>query len=122
MLTSAHQARRAFGNLAVSVLNDADFAFWTRAVWADEAAMRAFMQSGAHRRAMPRFLEWCDEASVAHWIQDAEEPPPWPEAHRRLQAEGRRSRVRLPSERQQRFEIPAPRAGGKSRWRPTGGR
>ena len=111
-LASTLQARRASGNLAVSVLNDADFAFWTRSMWTDEAAMRAFMRSGAHRRVMPRLIDWCDEASVAHWIQDAAELPPWPEAHRRLQTEGRRSRVRVPSGRQQRFEIPAPRTGG----------
>jgi len=41
-LASTLQARRASGNLAVSVLNDADFAFWTRSMWTDEAAMRAF--------------------------------------------------------------------------------
>jgi hypothetical protein len=114
-LASTHQARRAFGSLAVSVLNDSGFAFWTRTVWTDEAAMRAFMLSGAHRRVMPRLLDWCDEASVVHWVQDAAEPPPWPEAHRRLQAEGRRSRVRHPSERQQRFQIPAPRTSGDAR-------
>jgi uncharacterized protein DUF3291 len=111
-LASTRQARRAPRNLAVSVLNDADFAFWTSTVWADEAGMRAFMLSGAHRRVMPRLLDWCDEASVVHWSQDAAEPPPWPEAHRRLQTEGRRSRVRYPSDRQQRFEIPAPRVSG----------
>jgi hypothetical protein len=106
---SVLQARRALGSLAVSVLNDANFAFWTRTVWTDEAAMRAFMLSGAHRRVMPRLLNWCDEASVVHWIQDTAEAPPWPEAHRRLQAEGRRSRVRHPSEGQRSFAIPAPR-------------
>jgi hypothetical protein len=111
-LASARQARGAPGSLAVSLLNDADFAFWTRTVWADEAAMRAFMLSGPHRRVMPQLLGWCDEASVVHWSQNAAEPPPWPEAHRRLQAEGRRSRVRYPSERQQRFKIPAPRVSG----------
>src|SRR5262249_36436480 len=77
-LASTHQARRAFGSLAVSLLNDSGFAFWTRTVWTDEAAMRAFMLSGAHRRVMPRLLDWCDEASVVHWAQDAAEPPPWP--------------------------------------------
>jgi hypothetical protein len=67
------------------------------------------MISGAHRRVMPRLLEWCDEASVAHWLQDSPEPPLWDEAHRRMQGEGRRSKVNNPSEAQQRFEIPPPR-------------
>src|SRR5438270_12779563 len=90
-IRAAHQARRAAGHLAVSVLRDADRAFWTRTVWRDEAAMRFFMQSGVHRRIMARLPEWCDEAAVVHWVQKTNEPPSWPEAYRRLQKEGRRS-------------------------------
>jgi quinol monooxygenase YgiN len=97
-IRAAHQARRAAGNLAVSVLRDADRAFWTRTVWRDEAAMRSFMRSGVYRRIMARLPKWCDEAAVVHWVQDAEEPPSWAEAHRRLQQEGRGSRVGRPSE------------------------
>jgi hypothetical protein len=41
-------------------LADANFAFWTRTLWQDDAAMRAFMVSDAHRKMMPRLLEWCD--------------------------------------------------------------
>jgi hypothetical protein len=41
-IRAARQAKRAAGNLAVSVFRDADRAFWTRAVWRDEAAMRSF--------------------------------------------------------------------------------
>ena len=106
---ASRQAKVAPGNLSVSLLRDADFAFWTRTVWTDEAAMRSFMVSGAHRSVMPRLLEWCDEASVVHWVQDAHEPPSWPESHRRMQQEGRRSKVNHPSEAQRRFEIPEPR-------------
>jgi hypothetical protein len=106
---AARQAKRAAGSLAVSVLRDADRAFWTRTVWRDEAAMRSFMRSGVHRRIMARLPEWCDAAAVAHWVQDANEPPSWPEAYRRLQQEGRRSRVNNPSEAHRRFEIREPR-------------
>jgi Domain of unknown function (DUF3291) len=106
---AARQARRAVGNLEVSVLRDANLAFWTRTVWIDEAAMRSFMRSGVHRRVMSQLVEWCDEASVVHWLQEAPEPPSWREAHRRLQRQGRRSRVNHPSEAQRRFEIPVPR-------------
>ena len=53
-IRAARQATRAPGSVAVSVLRDADRTFWTRTVWKDEAAMRAFMQSGAHRRVMAR--------------------------------------------------------------------
>ena len=72
--------------------------------------MRAFMQSGVHRWIMARLPEWCDEAALVHWVQEASEPPTWVEAHRRLQNEGRRSRVSHPSEAQRRFEIRAPQA------------
>ena len=70
--------------------------------------MRSFMRSGVHRWVMARLPEWCDEAALAHWIQEADEPPSWSEAHRRLQQEGRRSRVNHPSEAQRRFEIREP--------------
>jgi hypothetical protein len=78
------------------MLRNADFVFWTRSVWIDEAGMRSFMRSGAHRRVMPRLAKWCDEAAITHWVQNATEPPSWLEAHRRLKKEGRRLRVDLP--------------------------
>jgi heme-degrading monooxygenase HmoA len=90
-IRAASQAKRAPGSLAVSVLRDADRAFWTRTVWRDEAAICSFMQSGVHRRIMARLPEWCDEAAVAHWVQDGEELPSSPEAHRRLQGDDRRA-------------------------------
>jgi heme-degrading monooxygenase HmoA len=105
---SARQASLAPGNLAVTLLRDANLTFWTRTVWSEEAAMRAFMLAGVHRKVMPRLLEWCDEAAVAHWNQDALEPPAWDEAHQRLQHEGRTSKVNHPSPAHRRFEIPAP--------------
>lgn len=105
---SRRQAKSARGNLAAQVLREANNVFWTCTVWSDEASMRAFMASGAHRNAMPRLIEWCDEACVAHWQQDTAEPPSWQEAHRRMQAQGRRSKVRYPSAAHERFEIAAP--------------
>ena len=107
-LRAVRQARSAPGNLDVRLLREPNNTFWTCSLWGDEAAMRSFMQSGAHRKAMPKLVDWCDEASVVHWQQDDAVPPPWPEAHRRMQAEGRASKVRYPSEAQRRFEIPAP--------------
>jgi hypothetical protein len=114
-LRSARQAKAAPGNLAVGLLRDADLVFWTRTLWAGEPAMRAFMVSGVHGHVMPRLLHWCDEAAVAHWTQESVAPPSWPEAHRRLQQDGRRSKVSHPSPAQQRFEFPAPRTGGERR-------
>jgi hypothetical protein len=71
--------------------------------------MRSFMRAGVHRRVMAHLPVWCDEAAVVHWTQDGTEPPPWPEAHRRLQGEGRRSRVNHPTDAQRQFEIREPR-------------
>jgi adenylate cyclase len=57
----ARQAERAAGSISVSVLREADRAFWTRMVCRDRAAMRAFMRSGVHHRIMAQLPEWCDE-------------------------------------------------------------
>ena len=108
-LRSAREAKTASGNLAVSVLSDANLAFWTRTLWTDERAMRAFMFAPAHRRVIPKLLQWCDEAAVTHWLQDSLEPPSWQEVHRRLQHEGRTSKVDHPSIGQLRFAIPPPK-------------
>ena len=106
---AARQAKNAPGNLAVSLLSDANFTFWTCTLWNDERSMRAFMLAGAHRRVMPRLLQWCDEAAVTHWLQETPESPSWQEAYRRLQQEGRASKVDYPSAAQLRFEIPPPK-------------
>jgi heme-degrading monooxygenase HmoA len=69
-LRAALQAKRATGNLAISVLRDADRAFWTRTVWRDEPAMRAFMQSGVQRRVMARLPEWrMRPLARVHWFK-----------------------------------------------------
>ena len=106
---SLRQSQRSRGFLTGRVLHEARNTFWTVTAWDDDAAMNAFRTSGAHREAMPKLLEWCDEASVAHWIQPNAELPSWLEAHRRMVAEGRLSKVNHPSPAQVAKEIPAPR-------------
>ena len=91
------QSATAPGNLALDLLADANDTFWTRTVWADRAAMRAYMNSGAHADVMPLLREWCDEAHVAHWEQESDELPTWEEAHRRIVDVGRTSAVVHPS-------------------------
>lgn len=91
------QIRKADGFLAGAVQRDAALAFWTMTVWRDEHAMRAYGASGAHRKAMPHLVEWGDEASVVHWHQPGRDLPDWPEAARRLRAEGRVLALRHPA-------------------------
>jgi len=102
------QARRSAGNVATDLLRDRYGAYWTRTLWRDEASMRAYMLAGAHRQVMPKLLDWCDEASVVHWEQEASALPDWEEAHRRLVLQGRRSKVRHPSAAHDTLDFPAP--------------
>lgn len=111
---SSRQAKRASGCLAVELLRDANHAYWTKTVWQDEAAMRGFMSSGAHHRAMPKLKEWCDEACVVHWEQASAELQGWQEAHQRMVADGRRSKVNHPSPAQVAYEIPKPKTEEES--------
>jgi hypothetical protein len=95
-MRSNAQARRADGCLALAVRRYQG-AYWTLTVWRDAAAVRAFMLAGAHRAAMPKLAQWCDEASVAHWEQEADALPDWIDAERRLATAGRTSTVLHPS-------------------------
>ena len=108
-VSSESQARSAAGNLGGELLRCPKNTFWTKTAWQDEAAMRAFMMEMPHRRAIGKLANWCDEASVVHWTQETADLPDWKEAHRRMATEGRRSKVRHPSEAHQDFRIPPPR-------------
>jgi hypothetical protein len=91
--------------------------FWTSTSWDSEAAMRAFMLAPPHGPVMRKLIEWCDEAALGHWTQDSPELPSWTEAHRRMQAEGRTSKVNHPTEAHRKFEIGAPPANPKGEFR-----
>lgn len=108
-LRSMRQVKRSPGNIAADAMRDQHGGFWTRSVWRDVESMRAFMTSGAHRQAMPKLLDWCDEAALVHWEQDTAALPQWDEAHRRLVTQGRRSKVRYPSPAHERLDVPVPR-------------
>jgi hypothetical protein len=70
--------------------------------------MKDFMLAGAHRKAMRKLLEWCDEASLVHWEQEDDKEPNWGEAHHKLQTQGRRSKVNHPSRPHENFQIRPP--------------
>jgi heme-degrading monooxygenase HmoA len=46
----------ADGCLAIDAQRENGLIFWTRTVWRDEVAMRAFVRSGAHKSVMPKLL------------------------------------------------------------------
>jgi len=96
-LLAQRQVVRAPGFCGGRLLVAARRTFWTLTVWESEQAMKAFRGSGAHARVMPRLLDWCDEASYAHWISANASVPDWPEVYEHLLSEGRLSRVAHPS-------------------------
>jgi hypothetical protein len=112
---AVRQLRRTFGFHAGRLLVDRHLTFWTMTAWVDEAAMRAYRNSGAHRQIMPKLLKWCDEATVAHWHQEHGALPDWLEAHRRIISEGKVSRVNHPSPDHATRQFPPPRVGRLSR-------
>jgi hypothetical protein len=90
---SLRQAKRAPGFHSGKLLPDRNWVFWTMTAWRDMDAMRRFITSGAHKSAMPHLLDWCDEASVAHWEQEGLSLPSWDEADQRMRELGRSSKV-----------------------------
>jgi quinol monooxygenase YgiN len=118
-LRSLSQSRRAPGFHDGSLLRDRKLTFWTMTVWRDQHAMRAYMASGAHLKAMPKLQAWCDEASVVHWTQDGAATPEWAEADRRMRMEGRASKVRRPSAVHASLGFAAPRLSGAVPIRPV---
>lgn len=103
------QVRKAEGFLGGSLLRDRKLTFWTMTAWTDRESMRRYMTSGAHLRAMPKLLDWCDEASVVSWTRAKATAPGWGEADRRMRVEGRPSKVRHPSPDHQALAYRAPR-------------
>ncbi|VXD07391.1 conserved hypothetical protein [Sphingomonas sp. T1] len=90
------QIRRAEGYLGGALRHDRDHAYWTASVWRNEAALLAYVTSGAHRSAMPKMTEWGDEASTVRWDQDSAALPSWPEAIERMRRDGRAMPLRHP--------------------------
>ena len=108
-MKSVRQVQRSSGFLGGKLLVNAKYVFWTITAWMDEGAMNAYRTGGAHRRAMPKLLNWCDEAAVVHWTQNSAEIPSWPEAHQHMLENGRLSKVNHPSPVQESQQIPAPK-------------
>ena len=95
-----NQVRTAGGFLGGALLRDRRLTFWTVTLWRSQPDMRAYIASGSHLTAMPKLLDWCDEASIVHWTQDGDALPNWREADARMRSEGRPSKVHKPSANQ----------------------
>jgi Domain of unknown function (DUF3291) len=106
---SLEQVKRATGFKGGSLLVDCNWTFWTMTLWDSMESMRQFMLAGSHKKAMPRLLHWCDEASVAHWDQPQDALPSWEEADKRMRQNGRASKVNFPSSCHATLSYRAPR-------------
>jgi heme-degrading monooxygenase HmoA len=104
---SVRQVQRSSGFLGGRLLVNAPYVFWTMTAWQDEAAMNAYRTGGAHRKAMPKLLNWCDEAAVVHWTQEPPEIPAWQQAQQHMAEKGKLSKVNHPSPAQAAQQIPA---------------
>jgi len=105
---TSKQAAAAEGNLAVRVLREPGNIFWTATSWSSAQAVTAYMLAAPHGPVMKKLMVWCDEAAVVRWEQDSAELPAWDKAHRRLQQEGRLSKVHHPSPAHTAHAFPAP--------------
>ena len=94
---SNRQATNTPGCRGVLTRKTRGLTFWTLSLWDDEKSMRAFLRGSPHREAMPKLAQWCDEASVGHWVQECGDFPGWDAATRLMQAHGHLSRVLHPS-------------------------
>jgi len=110
-LKTGRQAETSAGFLGGRLLRESKNTFWTITAWEHEAAMRAYRNAGAHRTVMPKLLDWCDEAAIAHWNQESPELPDWLAAHQRMMKDGRSSKVNHPSPAHIAHHLPAPRPG-----------
>jgi hypothetical protein len=94
---SLRQVKVSSGFQGGKLLADRDWTFWTMTAWDTHESVLRYMTTGSHRAAMPRLLDWCDEASVVHWDQPEASLRSWTEADQEMRANGRVSKVRHPS-------------------------
>jgi hypothetical protein len=101
---SQRQACRSPGIIDGYVAQGPTLVFWTVTMWEDVAAMRAYRASGAHRSALPKLAQWCDEACTASLTVDLEKAPVPAVAADFLVSDGRIFKVAKPSVAQARGE------------------
>jgi hypothetical protein len=99
--TSVRQLLKTPGFEGGKELVDKNLVFWTVTTWADEAAMKVFRNSAAHRKAMQKLPVWCNEASYLHWQQAETVLPDWQTIHGKMVWEGKLTKVRHPTAAQE---------------------
>ncbi len=107
--SAVRQIKTAPGFQGGALLPDRHRVFWTMTAWDDEPAMRAYMMGGLHRTAMPHLANWCDEAAVVHWHNDAATLPTWPDAAQHMRETGRPSNLRFPGPQHASLNFASPR-------------
>lgn len=96
-LQIVRQVKRSEGFCGGALAGDPQKGNWTVTVWRDREAILRFRNGGAHLKAMRRLMNWCDEASFAHWDQAEVTLPDPGRLYERLRSAGRLSKVRNPS-------------------------
>jgi hypothetical protein len=94
---SKRQLSRSTGFLAGALAPAPSWTFWTTTAWVDETSLKRFRDTAWHKRAMPRLLDYCNEASLARWTQDTADLPAGAAMLDRLKTHGRISKVRHPT-------------------------
>jgi heme-degrading monooxygenase HmoA len=94
---SKRQLSRAPGFLGGALASAPSWTFWTTTAWADDPSIKRFRDTGWHKEAMRRLLDYCDEASLARWTQETGELPTAAAMLDRLKTTGRTSKVRHPT-------------------------
>lgn len=96
-MRSARQAERTPGFIGGWLGGSGSHAYWTVTAWRDEASMKAFRDRLEHKAAMPKLLNWCNEASVARLAQPEQELPDRDAVLQTLLQRGRTSKVAHPT-------------------------
>lgn len=108
-MRSSNQIIKSPGFLKGKTLLDKHLTFWTISLWKEQNDMRAYRIADAHKEAMPKLQQWCDEASVVHWMQESDDIPDWQTSYLRMKSEGRVSKVKHPSPGHTNMDVPPPR-------------
>ena len=96
-MRTSFQAQKAEGVQGVETRFERNLVVWTKTVWQEEAAMKRYRNSGSHQKAMRLLAGMCSEAAYVRWQQSTPDLPAWEEAHQRIRAEGKLSKVNHPS-------------------------